>query len=397
MTMKVLGFTGSRADYYLQQPVFKRLNRHPNIDLEIIVSGSILEECNQKTLNDICADKIPIAACIPLLDSSNHSIQIANLLIGLDPLIAASQADIALVYADRYESFAFALACFHQDLVVMHLEAGDITEGGTYDDSIRHCITKISHIQAASTDQGLKVIRAMGEQPWRSVRIGLLSYESFADIPLEDAMAVADSLGVRQGKSLIVATMHPIPMDLELTRQETIEFLRGLEYASQSDRFSIVLTAPNRDHGSEVISSLISERLPQISSCIYIESLGGFRYQSLLSLARIKNVIVCGNSSSVVKEAPFYGAHGLNVGRRQLGREKAESQVDVVANGEKIAEALLVLSKIMCTTRENPYLSDYPSENVFDFLLATFETRSHSELLLKRWHWCASRPSSDYF
>jgi UDP-hydrolysing UDP-N-acetyl-D-glucosamine 2-epimerase len=391
--MKVLGFTGSRADYYLQQPLFKRLNRHPKVDLQIIVSGSILEERNQKTLNDIHEDNISIAAYIRLSDSSNHSIQVANLLLELDPIVAASQADIALVYADRYESFAFALACFHQDLVVMHLEAGDITEGGTYDDSIRHCITKLSHIQAASTDQGVKVIRAMGEQPWRSVRIGLLSYESLADIPLEEAISVADSLGIRQDRSLVVATMHPIPMDLELTRQETIEFLSGLEYASQTDRFNIVLTAPNRDHGSEVISNLISEWVTRISGCIFIESLGGFRYQSLLSLARVRNVIVCGNSSSVVKEAPFYGAHGLNVGRRQSGREKAESQVDVVASGEKIAKALLELSNIVCTTRSNPYLSSCPSEKVVDFLLETFESHSHSELLLKRWHWCPYSPS----
>lgn len=385
--MKVLGFTGSRADYYLQQSVFKRLNCHPSIELEIIVSGSILEERNNKTLNDIHADQIPVAAYVRLSSSNNHSIQVAHLLVELDPVIAASRADVALVYADRYESFAFALACFHQDLVVMHLEAGDITEGGTYDDSIRHSITKISHIQATSTDQGLKVVRAMGEQTWRSARIGLLSYESFGDISYEEALAVSDSLGIRHEKSLIVATMHPIPMDLELTKHESAEFLRGLEYASQSDCFSIVLTAPNRDQGSEVIFSLISEYLPRILNCTYIESLGGFRYQSLLSLARTMNVIVCGNSSSVVKEAPFYGAHGLNVGRRQLGREKAESQVDVAADSEMIAKTLLDLSKIKCVTRNNPYLSDSPSEKAVNFLLKTFKSRSRSELLLKRWHW----------
>ena len=268
--MKVLGFTGSRADYYLQQPLFKRLNASLNIELEIIVSGSILEEHNNKTLDDIKADRIPVAAHVPLLASDNHSIQVAQLLIKLDPIIAASRADIALVYADRYESFAFALAAFHQDLVVMHLEAGDITEGGTYDDSIRHCITKISHIQATSTEQGLQVVRAMGEQPWRSARVGLLSYESIDEISVQEAMSVFDSLGLNREKSLIIATMHPIPMDFELTKKEAIELLKGLEYASQSDRFSIILTAPNRDQGSDIISKLISEYLPKISNSFYV-------------------------------------------------------------------------------------------------------------------------------
>lgn len=384
--MKVLGFTGSRADYYLQQPLFKRLNGNPNIDLEIIVSGSILEEHNNKTLDDIKADRIPVAAHVPLLGSDNHSIQVAQLLMKLDPIIATSRAYLALVYADRYESFAFALAAFHQDLVVMHIEAGDITEGGTYDDSIRHCITKISHIQATSTEQGLQVVRAMGEQPWRSARVGLLSYESIEEISVEEAMSVFDSLGLNQEKSLIIATMHPIPMDFELTKKETVEFLKGLEHASQSDRFNIILTAPNRDQGSDIISKLISEYLPNISNSIYIESLGGFRYQALLSLARIMNIIVCGNSSSVVKEAPFYGAHGLNVGRRQLGREKAESQIDIVADSKMIVQSLLDLSNTKCIIKSNPYKSDCPSAKAVDFLLDIIKHRSRSELILKRWN-----------
>jgi GDP/UDP-N,N'-diacetylbacillosamine 2-epimerase (hydrolysing) len=385
--MKVLAFTGSRSDYYLQQPLLKRLNMTPNVDLEIVISGNILEEHNGKTLEDICADKISVAAHVKLSSSDNHSIQVAQLLTQLDPIIATCRADIALVYADRYESFAFALAAFHQDLVVVHLEAGDITEGGTYDDSIRHSITKISHIQTTSTKQGLKVVRAMGEQPWRSACVGLLSYESFKEISLKDGMDVCDSLGIRQDKSLVISTMHPIPMDPELTRKESTEFLRGLEYASQSDRFTILLTAPNRDQGSDIVSNLISEYLPRISNCIYIESLGGFRYQSLLSLARTMNVIVSGNSSSVVKEAPFYGAHGLNVGRRQLGREKADSQVDIVADGKIIAQSLLDLSVKKCIIKNNPYLSGCSSENLVTFLLTTFGSRSRSELLLKRWHW----------
>ena len=384
--MKVLGFTGSRADYYLQQPLFKRLNANPNIEIEIIVSGSILEEHNNKTLDDIRADRIPVAAHVPLFASDNHSIQVAQLLIKLDPIISVSRADIALVYADRYESFSFALAAFHQDLVVMHLEAGDITEGGTYDDSIRHCITKISHIQATSTEQGLQVVRAMGEQPWRSARVGLLSYESIDEISVEEAMSVFDSLGLNREKSLIIATMHPIPMDFELTKKEAIELLKGLEYASQSDRFSIILTAPNRDQGSDIISKLISEFLPKISNSFYVESLGGFRYQALLSLARVMNIIVCGNSSSVVKEAPFFGAHGLNVGRRQLGREKAESQIDIAADSKMIAQSLIDLSSTKCIIKPNPYKTDYPSAKAVDFLLDIFKNRSRSELLLKRWH-----------
>ena len=42
------------------------------------------------------------------------------------------------------------------------------------------------------------------------------------------------------------------------------------------------------------------------------------------------------NSSSIIKEAPFYGAHSLNIGTRQLGRESSSTQVNSKAEKTKI-------------------------------------------------------------
>ena len=59
--------------------------------------------------------------------------------------------------------------------------------------------------------------------------------------------------------------------------------------------------------------------MESIRNAEYIESIGGVNYHSIMSLAKERIVIVCGNSSSVIKEAPFYGAHSLNIGVRQAG------------------------------------------------------------------------------
>ena len=58
------------------------------------------------------------------------------------------------------------------------------------------------------------------------------------------------------------------------------------------------------------------------------------------SLAKLRNVIICGNSSSVVKEAPFYGAHALNIGIRQTGRESSRNQKDCLAERKLISQNL---------------------------------------------------------
>ena len=65
-----------------------------------------------------------------------------------------------------------ALASFHNDLILFHIEAGDITEGGTYDDNIRHCISKMSH-PCYSTKNGLRILERLGEEPWRAIHTGL--------------------------------------------------------------------------------------------------------------------------------------------------------------------------------------------------------------------------------
>ena len=387
--MNILGFTGSRAEYYLQRPLFLRLLSEPDVNLRVIVSGSILDESSSQTLIDIQNDSIPILAKIPLqssLTDVGHNIQLSHLLSKLDPIIKKSEIDISIVYADRYESFAFALASFHNDLIIMHFEAGDITEGGTYDDSLRHCITKLSHLQTTSTARGLSVLTSLGEEPWRSTHIGLMSYESFLDISIDQALQVASDLSLDPTKALIIGTMHSIPMDPSLTFDETSSFLNALSSVSKTNLFDIIITSPNNDQGSYVISSLIDDYLPSIDRCIYIENLGGYRYQSLLSLARQQCVIVCGNSSSVIKEAPFYGAHGLNIGRRQAGREKAESQVDVPASAQIITETLQALRTKPCEVMSNPYLKANPSEHAVQFLLSTISSRTRQELLLKRWH-----------
>ena len=177
--MKILGFTGSRAEYYLQRPILRRLCSTSSVEVAIVVSGSILEEDSQITLSDIEKDIIPIVARVPIKSThkeQSHAVQIADLIQKIDPVIEKYKPDCSLVYADRYESFAFALAAFHRDLVVVHMEAGDITEGGTYDDNIRHCITKLSHLQLTSTKRGLQVLERLGEEAWRSKRVGLFSY-----------------------------------------------------------------------------------------------------------------------------------------------------------------------------------------------------------------------------
>lgn len=384
---EIIAFTGSRADFYLQRPILKRINNDSRFNLRLIVSGGILEEKDQITLGDIIKEKFTIKKIyLPKSESINHVKFISYLSEKINEVICQFKPEMALVYADRYESFAFALSTFHNDVITIHIEAGDITEGGTYDDQIRHCITKLSHIFGCSTAKGVSVIKSLGEEAWRIKHIGLLSYEDMSLIPIEKSKSVAKSLNIRESSCLILCTLHPIPRNKKLTNHEISELMNGLKYLTNNIDIDLIITAPNHDEGSEIIREKIDQNLNYFKNTQFIESLGGYRYQALLGLVRCKQVILIGNSSSIIKEAPFFGINGVNIGIRQSGREKASTQLNIEAKAEIIVSTIKSIINLRADNSYNPYKKDNPSLNLLNHILNILENKTKDDILHKRWN-----------
>ena len=385
--MRILCFTGSRAEYYILRPLFIKLSSHKKISLELIISGGITREKDHKTLNDIKNDNLKILDVVNIPQNLiNHSQIIGFLCSELDKLIAERSPDLCIVYADRYESFAFAIAATHLNKVLLHIEAGDITEGGTYDDFVRHCITKMSHLFCTSTQKGVYNVKRLGEESWRVIQSGLLSYDDMAKITSKDRDAIKKEFNIKEKIPIILATMHPITINLDRTKYESKEFFNAIKNFSKKYECILFLTSPNADNGYKFINSIIQSCLKNMRNTIYIESLGGFRYQTLMSFASHRKVIVCGNSSSVIKEAPFYGANSLNVGTRQMGRESASTQVNCDAKEKVILENLENLIHSKNTKIHNPYYVKNSADKIIQFIFYIFENYSKEKILTKKWN-----------
>ena len=379
---RILGFTGSRAEYYLQRPLFLALEQSKDFEFSLIVGGAISSESDQKTICDINNDgysSFELMSSLPLEGSSNHAELISKIVPEVCSLIRDFKPDLALCYADRYETFAFAVAAFHSDLVLVHLEAGDITTGGTYDDQIRHCISQMSHILFSSTPDGLQHIRRLIPQSWRSCHSGLLRQPLLAIHSEEYLSDLCQTLAISRTKPLLLITVHPIPRDLGAGPKIIAEVFEALQLFSSSE-LDVVITSPNADSGFELIQAEISSHLQSNPDVIHVETLGGERYNALLSMASSRTVIVAGNSSSVIKEAPFYSAYGLNIGTRQAGRESADTQLDVSVHRDEIRHALVKMLKQPCQTKYNPYFNNDPVAIVLSFLEDILSSRSLEEI-----------------
>lgn len=380
MTINVLGFTGSRADFFLQRPFFKSLEQNPEINFALIISGGILDEDSANTLEAINLDGFNICAFIKIDLSSDdtHLRAIGNLINALPPHIKSFNPDLCVVYADRYESFAFALSCFHLNKVILHVEAGDLTYGGTFDDSIRHAITHISHLYSVATLQSYKVLQNFGISPERIHLTGLLSYDNLKDLQLLDPFVILSDLFSSPNLPLILATYHPIPRNPQLTKEESSNFFASLR--SLSNIANIIITSPNHDGGRNLILEQINE-LTNETKVLYIESLGAQRYYSLMAYSDRIPVVVAGNSSSILKEAPYFNAHSLNVGVRQLGRVSSSSQVNVPAKQHHIEAQLKLLCTTPCGEVSNPYFQNSPANQLSLFIVKAFREYSHSSLI----------------
>ena len=69
----ILGITGIRAEYDIMSSVFQSISNHPNLNLEVIVTGAHLTNEYGYTLDQIKKDGFKIADIVPSLLSGDDS------------------------------------------------------------------------------------------------------------------------------------------------------------------------------------------------------------------------------------------------------------------------------------------------------------------------------------
>lgn len=79
--------------------------------------------------------------------------------------------DIVVILSDRYEMLAVASTCLMMQIPLAHLHGGELTLGAM-DDSIRHAITKMSHLHFVSTELYAKRVIQLGENSKRVFNVG---------------------------------------------------------------------------------------------------------------------------------------------------------------------------------------------------------------------------------
>ena len=102
--------------------------------------------------------------------------------IGFADAFVRLRPDIIVLLGDRFELLAAAQAAMLMRIPIAHIHGGEASEGAV-DESIRHAITKLSHLHLVATEESRERVVRMGEVPGDVYIVGAPS--------LDDVVALA--------------------------------------------------------------------------------------------------------------------------------------------------------------------------------------------------------------
>jgi GDP/UDP-N,N'-diacetylbacillosamine 2-epimerase (hydrolysing) len=352
---RVCVITGSRAEYGLLRWVMNGLKNSQVCQLQTLVTGMHLSPEFGSTWKIIELDGFSIDWKVEMLLGSDTATAISKSMglsmIGFADAFAHLKPDLVVILGDRFEILAAASAALIAGIPLAHLHGGELTEGA-YDDSIRHALTKMSHLHFTAAEPYRERVIQMGEDPKRVWNVGGFGLDSIDKLDRMARVEVESRLGLSLSTKSLLVTFHPETSPGSMPELQLQELLFALEETDAQ----IVFTMPNADNGNSQLRTMIEEFTNRREDRAVVHvSLGQRLYLS--ALGEVDAIV--GNSSSGLLEAPALGTGTVNIGRRQDGRLRAQSVVDCEAErleiGRAIARVFAPEFQEQMRNQENPY------------------------------------------
>ncbi len=319
---KICVVVNSRANYGRIKSVLNAIKAHPNLELQLITGASALLHRFGSVIDLIRQDGFePNATVYSIVEGETPTTMAKSTgmaIIELATQFENLKPDVALTVADRFETIATAIAASYMNIPVAHTQGGEVT--GSIDESVRHAITKLSHIHFPATEQSKEYLIRMGETADTVHLTGCPSLDAISEIDLslpDDFFTrhrgVGNDLDPKQ--PYIVVLQHPVTTEYGKGLAQIEETLEAVERMGMQTAW----LWPNVDAGSDDVSKGIrrfrEKRNPE-KMHFYI-NFGVEDYARLINNASC----LVGNSSSALREGAFLGVPAVNIGTRQAGRE----------------------------------------------------------------------------
>ena len=374
--------TGSRADYGIYLPLLQDIGSDPALDLMLFVTGMHLSPEFGSTWELIEADGFRITERVETIVSSDTPQGIAKSMglgtIGFAQVFNRERPDLLFVLGDRLEMHAAAVAALPFKIPLAHIHGGESTEGA-FDESLRHSITKLSHLHFASAKMYADRLRYMGEEPWRITMSGALSLDNLRRIALMTREELERLVNINLDKPPFLVTFHPVTLQYEQAQWQVQQMLEALKDIGSP----IIFTFPNSDTSGRVIRKEIEVFVSRHPSAVLIDNLGTRAYFSLMMIA----AGMIGNSSSGIIEAMSCSLPVVNIGDRQAGRVKPPNVIDVGYSRDEIVSGIRQAVSPDAREKLKGHVNPYGDGHAASVILKKMrEVPLDARLLQKRFH-----------
>lgn len=307
--------TGTRAEFGLMASTLHAIRGHVDLDLQLVVTGMHLSREHGRTIGQIRRGGWPIGVVVLW----NGDFAAAQAVGELGVAFRTLRPDVVLLCGDRVEPFAAAAAACFDGLLLAHVHGGDRALGQA-DDTLRHAISKLSHIHFAATRASADRLFALGEDRFRIHTVGTPGIDDIEMMPPSK---------VDRRWPLVI--LHPEGADDSIEVERATMLLKAIDSAG-IERATVVY--PNNDPGWRGIASVWA-RLPDDRFEVVRDLPRGDYLKAMADSA-----MLIGNSSSGIIEAASVGTMVINLGDRQKGRERSANVIDVPWSIPRLTQAI---------------------------------------------------------
>jgi GDP/UDP-N,N'-diacetylbacillosamine 2-epimerase (hydrolysing) len=370
MNKKIAVVTGTRAEYSYLRPLIEKIEKDSELDLLLYVTGMHLLEEYGNTVEEIKKD-FEIKEIIDMKEKKNAELinmplSISEGIKGFAQVFEKDKPEMVVVFGDRIEPFATAIAAISMNIPIAHIHGGD-KASADLDNNLRYALTKLSHLHFPATEKSKKRILNLGEEPWRVFNVGSLTLDVILNQELISKEELIKKYSLQDKKILLILN-HPTLTEYESSKAQMKSLLKSAMSVAEEKNMQIIIIYPNAYPGGFKIIEEIQKNLNK-ENLFSFENLPSLDYLSLLK----SSSVFVGNSSSGIIEAPSLGTPYVCIGKRQRGRERAKNVIEVNYDGEEISNAIKkaledkeFLEKVKKC--ESPYGSGKTSESIIKVL-----------------------------
>src|SRR6185295_1606109 len=341
---KVCVVIGSRANYSSIKSVMCAVRATPELQLQLVVGASALLDRFGSVIDVIEADGFEPDARVTMIVEGETPGTMAKStglgLLELPTIFGMLKPDVVVSVGDRFETMATAVAAAYMNISLAHTMGGEIS--GTIDESIRHAVTKLSHVHFPANARAAERIVRMGEDPAAVHVVGCPRIDLVAEIARGNGYLESPDWLEREGvgahitldEPFLLVSQHPVTTEYGNGEQQIVETLLAL----QELQMPTIMLWPNADAGSEDIARGM-RKFREKHRPDYIRFYKNFPIETYVRLL-LRCACAVGNSSAPIREGAFVGVPTVNIGTRQQGRDRAENVLDTGYDRGEIVAAV---------------------------------------------------------